>query len=53
MTETPKQAEVVDALARKGWRVDDRDDDAVYLSKRGKVRGQTLYCQVGPDGSVN
>lgn len=51
MKDTP-QDYAVDALVCKGWRVDHRDEDTVYLSKRGKVRGQTLYCQVAADGEV-
>lgn len=48
--ETPEQAATLARLDRAGWRVDHTDDDTVYLSRRGKARGQTLYTQVGPDG---
>jgi hypothetical protein len=50
LQETPAQSATVERLTRRGWRVDGTDDDTVYLSKRGKVRGQTRYSQVGPDG---
>ena len=49
---TIKQERAVDALTKRGWRVDHRDDDTVYLSKRKKP-GQTLYAQIDPDGVVS
>lgn len=51
--ETEKQRATVDRLEAQGWSVDTTDEDTVYLSKRSKVRGQTLYCQVDRDGDVN
>jgi len=53
MTETIKQSLAVDALVKRGWRVDHRDDDTVYLSKRGPVPRQTLYTQVDSEGEVS
>lgn len=50
---TPEQQRAVEKLEGQGWRVDYQDDDTVYLSKRGRHRGQTLYCQVDQDGNVN
>lgn len=50
---TAAQSTTVDRLVASGWRIDHTDDDTVYLSKRGKLRGQTLYCQVDADGAVN
>jgi len=50
---TPAQAAAVEKLEDEGWAVNAQDDDTVYLSKPGKHRGQTLYCQVDEDGNVN
>ena len=52
-TMTAKQQEVVEGLEKKGWRFCSEDDDTVYLAKRGAHRGETLYCQVDADGTVN
>lgn len=50
---TAAQEAAVSKLTRGGWRVDTQDDDTVYLSKRGPMAGQTLYCQVDAQGQVN
>lgn len=47
-----KQDLEVDKLVAQGWRVDHSDDTTIYLSKRGRPRHQTLYCQVDSDGDV-
>jgi hypothetical protein len=49
-----QQDRAVDKLAKAGWRVDNTDEDTVYLSKRDrKVRSMTHYCQVDKDGRVD
>lgn len=51
---TEQQQLAVNRLVAQGWRIDTRDDDTVYLSKRNrKQAGQTLYCQVDKEGTVN
>jgi DNA-binding transcriptional regulator PaaX len=49
---TAAQRAAVERLRRGGWIVNFRDEDTVYLSKRGKP-GQTRYCQVDAQGAVN
>jgi hypothetical protein len=49
---TDRQSAAVDRLVAKGWTVNFIDDDTAYLMKRGKHRGQTIYCQVDQDGLI-
>jgi hypothetical protein len=57
MSETAQQQAKVDALVRKGWRVDVDGAGAtgtVYMSRRDrKVRSLTHYVEVEPDGTIN
>lgn len=53
--EGPTQEEQVDALVRKGWRVDagGGQSGAVYLSRRDrKIRSMTHYVEVEADGTL-
>lgn len=53
---TKPQSDAVNLRLREGWTVNRwscEDDATVYLSKRGPHRGQTVYCQIDADGSVN
>lgn len=53
MTETIPQRDAVNRLVMRGWRVDHTDDTTVYLSKRRpRMRAQTWYAQVRPDGVI-
>jgi len=52
-TRSDEQQAVVEELERKGWRVvHEPGDGTVYLSKRGRHRGETLHCEVDEDGSI-